>query len=132
MKMPRHWPIRTLVWSGLTLAALVLTALAWISATVVEWAAAWVSAGGLKAAGEAAADMPLPDWVGWWLDPAAVQALQALLKDVLAMSGQALPMLGQGLGWLEWLVWGFWALVMALLLLAGLKAHLLIGASQRG
>lgn len=131
LKMMNRWPIRTLVWCGLGVAALVVTAGAALASWLVGVVAGWVEGGELKAAGQAAARAPVPEWLSVWIDPAWIQGLQALTDQLLHLSGDVMPLLAGGIGLLQWVVWGLWALVMALMALAGLKVHWLVGESQR-
>lgn len=133
-----HRTVKWLVWAGLGLTALVLTGLAGLAALLVEAAEAFVSSGALREAGQEAARLPLPtgltDWLAAWFGPAWIEglrALQTLLAETLRLGGDALPLLGQAIGWLTWVVWGVWALVMGALLLAGLRFQILVNEGSR-
>lgn len=118
--------VRSLAWAGLGLAALLITLLAWITSRLIDQAAQWASGGGLREAADATTRAALPEWLAAWIDPAWIKALQSLAQQLLHIGGDSLPLLGQGISLLNWLVWGAWALVMVALAFSALKVHLLM------
>lgn len=132
MKMSRNVPIRQLVWAGLGVVAVAATLLAGLASVVVDLVSGWIGGGALKEAAGTATQLPVPEWLSAWIDPAWVRAMQSLAQQLLHLGGDLLPMLGQGIGLLTWLIWGLWAVLMLVLVFAGLKVHLLVGESQRG
>lgn len=126
-----RFPVRLMAWLGLGVLALGVTMLAGLAALVVDLVADWIGRGSLREAADTAARLPIPDWMAVWVDPAWIRALQSLVQQLLHLSGDALPVLAQGIGLIQWLIWGLWGLVMLALVFAGLKVHLLVGESQR-
>lgn len=124
-------PIRSLAWGGLALLALLATALAALVSSLVNLAADWVAGGQAREAAASALRLPLPDWLTAWVDPAWLKALQSAAVQLLELSRDALPLLGQGIGLLNGVVWLLWGLFVLGLALAGLKLHLLVADSQR-
>lgn len=74
---------------------------------------------------------PWPTWLGPWVDPALLQALQSFLiwlAQLLRPLAPSLQALGTVLAAIVWLLWG---LGLVLLLGLALAAHLLIRRRQR-
>ena len=91
--------MKTLIWSLFALIALLWTGLAVLSVQLAEWALAAMAQG---TAQWNPAD--LPAWLSIWLDPAWLQALQALWADWVPALVSVLPS-GDSLGqWITVLV----------------------------
>lgn len=74
---------------------------------------------------------PWPTWLGPWVDPALLQALQAVTRSVLDWLQPFLPSL-QGLGaLLSGLVWLVWAVGLAAALALALLGHLMLSRQAR-
>jgi hypothetical protein len=123
--------MKTLVWVCAAVLALLWTAFAAVGASLVGWAGDVLASGGAAEWARVAAQWPTPGWLAWWIDPAAVKALQEALLWGLSLTQQALPWIGSAVGWLVPVVWLTWAVGLAVLLgLAGL-AHVLVGRAGR-
>ena len=131
MTLMQKLPIRSLAWGGLALLALLATALAALVSSLVSLAAEWVAGGQAREAAVSVLRLPLPEWLAAWIDPAWIKALQSAAVQLVELSRDALPFLGQGIGLLSWAVWLLWGLFVLGLALAGLKLHLLGNESQR-
>lgn len=77
------------------------------------------------------AQWPWPDWLGLWVEPALLQALQSFLiwlLDLLKMLAPSMQGLGTVLAVLVWVLWGLGALALVAVALVG---HFLIRRRQR-
>ena len=123
--------MKTLIWAGFALVALVWTGLAAATAGLTEWALAALASGQATQTAGAVAQWPVPPWLALWIDPAAVQALQTMWLDTVRWLGEVLPMLGGVGGWLAALVWIGWGIGLVLLLVAAVAAHWLASRAGR-
>lgn len=123
--------MKIVLWVGVALLGLVWTGLAAVGASLVGWGAGVIASGGAAEWARVAAQWPVPAWIGLWVDPAAVKAMQEALLWGLQALQASLPWIGSALGWLVPLVWVAWGLGLLLLLgLAGV-AHVLIARGSR-
>jgi len=114
--------MKTLIWSLFALIALLWTGLAVLSVQLADWALAAMAQG---TAQWNPAD--LPAWLSIWLDPAWLQALQALWADWVPALVSVLPS-GDSLGqWITVLVWLCWGLGLIALLVGAVALHWLAG-----
>lgn len=121
--------MKWLIWTiGGVLAALWTGALA-LTALIVDWTGSALLRAGQAGASPAPLPADPPAWLAGWFDPAswdfAVQAIQQTLQGAVAL----LPALGAASGWLEALVWVFWALGMVVLLGLAAGSHWWVGRS---
>lgn len=118
------------LWMGALLVALLWTGGAWVTASLIDWAAALIASGEAVGLGRAVADWPLPPWIGLWADAALIE----LLRDAAVWTLEALqatsPVAGGVIGWLVPVVWGVWGLGMAVILALAIGLHWLV--SRRG
>ncbi len=95
--------------------------LPWLAAQLPQWVGALPPA----------SSWPWPQWLSFWIDPALLQALQAMtvwLVELLRPLAPLLAGLGSVLGALVWLLWGLGALLALGLALA---AHVWLSRRQR-
>ena len=122
--------MKALIWSLTALFAAGWTGLVWVTHQLTGWLLGAVDAGGLKDAGGAVGQLPLPplpEWLGLWIDTAWLGALQAWSAELLVWLGVVLPSGDALMAWLGPLLWIGWGLGMVLLLgVAGL-VHVLVG-----
>jgi len=123
--------MKIVLWVGVALLGLVWTGLAAVGASLVGWGAGVLASGGAAEWARVAAQWPVPAWIGLWVDPAAVKAMQEALLWSLQALQASLPWIGSALGWLVPLVWVAWGLGLLLLLGVAAVAHVLIGRSTR-
>lgn len=113
-------------WALFGLLALLWSGGAFLAAEAAQWGAQALASGAAAEGARTVAQLPVPQWIALWLDPAGVQAVQGMLLWGLEVFAGALPMLGAAAGWLPALVWMLWALGLAALLVAAVGAHLLV------
>lgn len=119
--------MKVLIWSAFALMALLWTASVAVFAALVGWAGQALTAGDLGALAKGAAQMPVPDWIALWVDPAWVRSMQELTLWALQGLDGALPFVGQAVGWLVPLIWVGWGFVLTLMLVLAIAAHWLMG-----
>ena len=115
------------VWIVTAMLALLWTGCAFIAAALTDWAGQLLASGGGVDWARAAAEWPVPAWIGLWIDPSVVEAAQAALLWALEAMGSVLPHAGTAVGWLVPFIWVLWAVGVGLLLLLAGAAHWLIG-----
>lgn len=122
--------MKLFIWSLTALFAAGWTGLVWVTHQLTGWLLGAVDAGGLKDAGAAVGQLPLPplpDWLGVWIDTAWLGVLQAWSADLLGWLGAVLPSGDALMAWIGPLLWIGWGMGMVLLLgMAGL-VHVLVG-----
>lgn len=122
--------MKLFIWGLTALFAAGWTGLVWVTHQLTGWLLGAVDAGGLKDAGGAVGNLPLPplpDGLGVWIDTAWLGALQVWSAELLGWLGAVLPSGDALMAWLGPLLWVGWGLGMVLLLgVAGL-VHVLVG-----
>ena len=123
--------MKVLLWVSVAVLGLVWTALAAAGASLVGWGAGALASGGAAEWARVAAQWPVPAWMGLWIDPDAVRAMQEALLWALQALQQSLPWVASVVGWFVPLVWVAWGLGALLLLVLAAGAHLLISRGAR-
>jgi hypothetical protein len=123
--------MKTLLWVSVAVLGLLWTALAALGASLAGWGAGMLASGGAGEWARVAAEWPVPAWIGLWIDPAAVKAMQEALLWSLQALQHSLPWVASAVGWLVPLVWVTWGFGLLLLLALAAGAHVLIGRSAR-
>lgn len=113
-------------WIVFALLAVFWTGGAWITATATHWLAEALASGNAAQVGRDLAAMPLPAWLQFWVDPAWLQAVQAMVRWALDGAVAGIPFAGALAGWLVPAVWVAWGVGFALLLLGALAVHLMV------
>jgi len=122
--------MRAVVWIVFGALVLAWTGLAWLASELAQWLGAAVASGRAADLGQAAAQWPIPAWIGAWIDPALIVGLQDAVLWAIEALRSAGPAAGAAIGWLVPLTWIGWVLgLLPLLLLAG-GAHLLLGRAR--
>lgn len=119
--------VKILVWAVFALLAALWTLGAVVTVELAQWSAQFLASGTAADLGRSAAQLPVPQWIALWLDPAWIQAAQAGLVWSLEALRSALPFIGSAIGWVTPLVWIVWGVGMAGLLLLGGVGHWLVG-----
>ena len=119
--------MRVLIWCAFGLMALLWTASVAIVAALTGWAGQALATGDLSALAKDAAQMPVPEWIALWVDPAWVRSTQELTLWSLQLLDGALPFAGEAVGWLVPLMWVGWGFVLTLMLVLAIGAHWLTG-----
>ncbi len=115
------------LWVVMALLALLWTAGAALAAGATGWAAGLIASGQAIELGTSAAQIPVPQWIALWVDPALVQATQQAVLWTLSTFRDSLPWLSAMLGWLVPLIWIGWGVGLLALLAVAAGGHLLIG-----
>lgn len=119
--------MKPLIWGVFGLLALCWTGLAAASVEITEWLLGLVASGQVTDAATAAGQWPVPAWLGAWLNPEWVKALQTAWLGLVQWLGQVLPSAGGLMNWITPLVWITWALGMLCLLVPALALHWVSG-----
>lgn len=119
------------MWVLVAVLGLAWTALAALGSGLIGWGAGVLASGGAAEWARVAAQWPVPAWLGAWVDPAVLQALQEALLWGLQALQHSLPWVASAVGWLVPLVWMTWGGGMLLLVGLAAGAHLLITRSSR-
>lgn len=117
--------MKALLWIVVALMALLWTGLAWLGATLLG--AVSTQAGSMQDLGQVVSSVPIPAWLGWWMDTQALEATRAAMTDLLGWLGTWAPDLGTLVSWLQPVIWVGWGLGMLLLLGAAAAGHWIIG-----
>lgn len=123
--------MRTVVWIVFGVLAATWTVVALLGVELAQWLAQAVASGRAADLGQAAAQWPIPAWVGAWIDPALIAWIQDVVLWAIAALRDAGPAVGAAIGWVVPLIWLGWGLGFALLLLLAGGAHLLAGRARR-
>jgi hypothetical protein len=118
--------MKIIVWAVFAVLAVAWTLGAVIVVELVQWSAQFIASGAVTELGRSAAQWPAPAWLAWWLEPAALKALQEGLLTGFEAFRRALPWFGSAVGWLVPLVWVSWGIGVALLLALAGGAHWLV------
>lgn len=113
------------IWGVFGLLALLWTGGAWVAAELAQRVAQALASGTPADWSGQLANLPLPQWIAAWVDPALIRGLQSALLW-LADAFRNAPLAGTVAGWLVVLVWTVWGLGFAILLLAAAAAHVLL------
>lgn len=108
--------MKILVWSVLGLLAALWSAVAWVAAEVIGWAAAYVASGAAVELGRSLAQWPVPAWIAPWVDHQWIRAAQDAVLGGLEALRATRDWAGTGLGWLVPVVWVVWGLGLLLML----------------
>lgn len=119
--------MKTIVWGVFAFLTVCWTALIALSVQLTAWLLNAAGAGQATAAASAASDWPGPAWAALWIDPAWLQALQAMWLDLVQWLGQMAPSSDGLMGWITPLLWTGWGLGMLCLLVAAIGLHWLVG-----
>ena len=121
--------MKTLIWAFTALLATVWTGAVALAVQLTEWVIAGLASGQVDTGAWGQAPWPETAWVALWIDPAALQALQAAWLAAWDWMLLSAPRLAGVLDWLPPLMWVVWGLVLlAMLAVAGLL-HWLVGRS---
>ena len=117
------WIVAVLLASLWTLTAVALSSLAgWLAANAGDVA---------SRAGEFSAWPPL-EWLSLLFGPEFLPWLRSFVTGLMTWGSAAQPAAGSLLGWLEPVIWVFWALGLACLLALAGGAHFAIGRASAG
>lgn len=122
--------MKFLLWILVSLAALLWTGLAWLGASLLG--ALSSQAGGMQDLGQVISSMPIPAWMGWWLDTQILEATRNALVGLMDWMGHWAPDLGTLVSWLQAVIWVGWGLGMTLLLGSAALGHWVIGRLSGG
>ncbi|MFN3616920.1 MAG: hypothetical protein ACK4K3_09415 [Aquabacterium sp.] len=117
--------MKLILWGLAAFLALLWTGLAWMGAGLVSLVAA--ETGSVQDLGQAVGQMPIPAWLGWWMDTAMLEATRAALADLLTWLSGFAPELGTLVSWLQPVIWITWGLGLCMLLALGGVGHWFIG-----
>lgn len=119
--------MKWLIWGVTGMLALFWTLGAWAVAAVLGWAAGLATPGDTVELGRIVTSWPMPAWLTYWIDPAAIHAVLAGVVWSLEELQQAWPWVSAALGWLVPATWIVWGLGLAMLLLVAVLVQLLAG-----
>lgn len=124
--------MKIVLWLLFLLLAALWTGGAALTALAVQWAGNLAASGAAADLGQAAAQAPVPGWLALWgIDPALLRGVQEMLLWGLQALRDVLPAMGSAIGWLVPVVWVFWAIGLALLLVLAAGAHIAVGRFSR-
>ena len=86
--------MKTIVWGVFAFLTICWTALVALSVQLTEWLLGSAGSGQAAAAATAVGEWPVPAWAALWVDPAWLQALQAMWLDLVQWGGQVAPSRG--------------------------------------
>ena len=113
--------MKTLLWAFAALIATAWTGAVALAVQLTEWAIAELGSGRLTSGAWGRESWPAPAWLTLWVDPFAVQALQAAWLTGWSWMAEHAPRFTGALDWLPPLMWAVWGLVVLCLLgVAGL------------
>lgn len=118
--------MKLLIWSVFALMALLWTGGAFALASALQWAVGMVASGDAAQWGQSVAAWPVPAWMSYWLDPAALRAAMEGVVWSLDALQQARPWVGALMAWLVPAVWVMWGLGLVTILMLAVAAHLLL------
>jgi hypothetical protein len=120
------------LWIVFALLALLWTGGAAVVAQLVHWSAQGLASGSAGSLGAFGAGVPVPAWLGAWIDPAAWTAAQQAVAGALTSLSGSLPAIGAAIGWLVPAVWVGWGLGLVALIVFTLLVSWLLGRFGRG
>ena len=112
--------MKLLIWSCFLVLSLLWTGMAVVAVNVSDWALGLLGSG--APLGNQVAALNLPAWVGLWVQPEWIAAIQATMTGVFSMIQPWLPStdtLGTVVSALVWLSWGLGVLVLLALAAGG-------------
>jgi hypothetical protein len=127
----RSFIMKIALWSVFAVLALLWTGGAAAVAQLVQWSAQGLASGSAGSLGALGAGMPVPAWLGAWIDPAAWTAAQQAVAGALSSLSDWLPAIGAAIGWLVPAVWVGWGLGLVALIVFTLIASWLLGRFGR-
>lgn len=124
--------MKLVIWIAFALLAAFWTGAALISVELTQWLATTVGSNQVTDVATSVGQWPVPAWLALWVDPAWIEAIQALWLQVMGWLGASGPAaLGSVLSWLIPLIWIVWGGVLLLILLAAAAGHFLVGRFSR-
>ncbi|MES2926903.1 MAG: hypothetical protein V4843_08800 [Pseudomonadota bacterium] len=123
--------MRTIVWGVFAFLTVCWTAMVALSVQLVNWLLGAAGSGQATAAATSVGQWPVPAWAALWVDPAWLQALQAMWLDMVQWLGQVAPSSDGLMSWITPLLWTGWGLGMMCLLVPAIGLHWLIGRVQK-
>ncbi|HET9700455.1 MAG TPA: hypothetical protein VFP70_05990 [Burkholderiales bacterium] len=124
--------MKIVIWSVCAVLLAVWTGFAFLSVEITEWIAQASVTSEMTELKSLAQQMPVPEWLPVWIDPAWVEALQAMLMSSIDLIASGFPYFSAAAGWLVPVIWAVWAAgALVLLLLAG-GGHFLVGVLRSG
>lgn len=119
--------MKIVIWTLTALIATVWTGLVALAVQLTEWAIHGLASGQPGTGWWGQAPWPAPDWLAFWIDPAAVQALKTAWLAAWGWMAHNAPGLAGGLDWLLPLMWVVWGLVLlCVVAVAGLLHWLVV------
>jgi hypothetical protein len=119
--------MKILIWSIFSLIVSALTGVVAVAVQVTEWVVSTVATGQIGELATSVEALPVPAWLAVWFDPAAVEAMRAVLVEAIGWLSVSLPGLAGTVDWLAPLMWVGWGLVVLLILTATVFLHGLVG-----
>lgn len=119
--------MKAALWVVFTFLAGLWTALVAASVELIAWAVGAMGSGRVGELASGAADWPVPAWLGLWIDPAWLLALQAGGLGLVQWVAQGSTNLSGVMDWLTPLIWVAWGIVFVVMLLAAMALHWLVG-----
>ena len=123
--------MKTIVWGVFAFLTLCWTALVALSVQLAEWLLGAAGSGQATAAATSVGQWPVPAWAALWVDPAWVEALQAMWIDRVQWLGQVAPSSDGLMGWITPLLWTGWGLGLLCLLVPAVGLHWLVGRMKK-
>ena len=121
--------MKTFVWIGTVVLALMWTVVAAVLASLAGWLAG--NAGDMGNWTGQIAQWPVPEWFALWIGPEFLAWVRSAATGMIGWAAAALPALGSLLQWVAPLVWVVWALGMVCLLALAGGAHYAVGRAFR-
>ena len=119
--------MKAAVWVVFALIGGLWTAFVAASVALMGWAVSALGSGRVGHLTDAAAEWPVSAWLALWIDPALLKALQDTGLRMLQSLAEAFPTLVGLMDWLAPLMWVGWGFVLALMLVAAVALHWLVG-----
>jgi hypothetical protein len=110
--------LKLFLWCAAVLLALLWTGGIAVTVKIVEWSIGALASGSAAGLAEAAARVPIPQWLAPFVDLAGGRETLIAIAAGLQSLAAALPSATQSLGWLIptlWVVWGVGVLGLAVL-----------------
>lgn len=123
--------MKRLIWMVSGLIALFWTGGALLATGIIQWAGPALGSGEAESLGNVIAQWPVPQWVSLWMDPAAIESMQASVLWGVEAFREALPVLGSAVGWLVPLLWVLWLLGLVAMFVLAFGLHMLLGRQGR-
>lgn len=119
--------MKTLIWVLFAVVLGLWTGLVVTAIELADWAVQALGSGQVEGWVAGAANAPVPGWIGAWLDPSWVGALQQAALAGLQWLTDGGPSLEGMMVWMRPLIWTGWGLMALLLLLAAGALHWFAG-----